>query len=134
MAKLGKEFILYKYKDCVSIPPLEFIDDVLTVTKCSVNSLKMNGSVQSKMECKKLELSEKKCFKMHLEKNTTNCPVLRVNSKEMSTTSSEKYLGDILTSNAKIDENVKMRHEKGMGIINQVISTLKDISFGVYHF
>ena len=139
---LGSEFlnnvekskILYKYKDCVSIPPLAFIDDVLTVTKCSVNSLKMNGIVQSKMECKKLELSEKKCFKMHLGKDTINCPILKVNSKEMSTTSSEKYLGDILTSNAKIDDNVKMRYDKGMGIINQVISILKEISFGIYHF
>ena len=94
----------------------------------------MNGIVQSKMECKKLELSEKKCFKMHLGKDTINCPILKANSKEMSTTSSEKYLGDILTSNAKIDDNVKMRYDKGMGIINQVISILKEISFGIYHF
>ena len=52
----------------------------------------------------------------------------------MATTSSEKYLWDILTANAKIDENIKMRYDKGMGNINQFISILKEISFGIYHF
>jgi 6-pyruvoyl-tetrahydropterin synthase len=55
--------ILYKYKDFVNIPPLEFIDHVLTITKCSINSLKMNAIVQSKIECKRLELSDTKFSK-----------------------------------------------------------------------
>ena len=126
--------ILYKYKDFLSIPPLEFVDDILTITECGVKSLKMNGIIQSKMDCKKLELSDKKCFKMHLGKDASSCPNQKIKSKDMATTSSEKYLGDILTSDAKIDENIKMRCDKGMGLINQIISILKEISFGIYHF
>ena len=53
MDTLGGEFLnnveksklLYKYKDCVSIPPLEFVDDILTITECSVKSLKVNGII-----------------------------------------------------------------------------------------
>ena len=69
---------------------------------------------------------------MHIGQNTVNCP--SVHSKEMLASSQEKYLGDVITSDAKIDENVKMRHDKGLGISNQIISILKEISFGQYYF
>ena len=126
--------ILYKYKGFLNIPPLEFVDDVLTITKCNTNSIKMNALVQSKVECKKLELSDTKCFKMHVGKNTACCPNLQVNGKEMQSTASEKYLGDVISASCKIDENIQMRHDKGMGIVNSIISILKEISFGRYHF
>ena len=126
--------ILYKFKDCVRIPPLEMIDDVLTVTDCSIKSLKMNAMVQSKIDCKKLELSDTKCCKMHIGPENINCPSLMVNNREMLSSSQEKYLGDVITSDAKIDANVKMRHDKGMGIINQIMSILKEVSIGMHHF
>ena len=94
----------------------------------------MNAIVQSKVECKRLELSDTKCFKMHLGKDTSNCSNLQVNNKPMMTTSSEKYLGDILTCDAKMEENIRMRHDKGMAAINQIMSILQEISFGRYHF
>jgi hypothetical protein len=126
--------ILYKYKGFVKIPPLEFVDDVLTITNCSTNSIKMNALVQSKVECKKLELSDTKCVKMHVGKNVSNCPNLSVNNEEMKTASSEKYLGDVISSSGKIDANIQMRHDKGMGIINSIMSILKEISFGQFYF
>ena len=126
--------ILYKYKGVVKIPPLAFIDDILAVTKCSINSIKMNALIQSKVQCKKLELSETKCFKMHIGKDKLNCSNLEVNGKVMKTTNSEKYLGDVLSSSGKNDENVQMRYEKGMGIINSIMSILKEISFGQHYF
>ena len=51
---------------CTSVPPLSFIDDIIGITKCSVLSVKLNALIQSKMNNKKLQLSEKKCFKMHV--------------------------------------------------------------------
>ena len=39
-----------------------------------------------------------------------------------------------MTSDGKIDQNIKLRHDKGIGIANQIISILKEVSFGVYHF
>ena len=58
---------LYKYKSFLNIPQLEFLDDVLTITKCSTDSIKMKALFQSKVECKKLEFSDTKCFKMQQE-------------------------------------------------------------------
>ena len=40
----------------------------------------------------------------------------------------------IHSSNTKIDENIKMRHSKGTGINNQIISIIKEVSFGFYCF
>ena len=142
MDSIGKEMMentecekmLYKYKDCVNIPVLTFIDDALSVTECGPNSVKMNACVQSKINTKRLELGESKCVKIHIGKNQTSCPSLKVNNQEMSSSSKEKYLGDVIKNSAKIDENIKMRHDKGIGICNDIMSILKEVSFGVYHF
>ena len=139
---LGKEMMestelagtMYKYKDCVHIPVLTFVDDALSITECGPDSVKMNAYVQSKMDTKKLKLGVKKCKKMHIGRDDWTCPSLKVQDKEMLSSEQEKYLGDIITSDAKIDENIHMRHEKGMGICNQILSILKEISYGVSHF
>ena len=139
---LGKEMMestelagtMYKYKDCVHIPVLTFVDDALSITECGPDSVKMNAYVQSKMDTKKLKLGVKKCKKMHIGRKDWTCPSLKVQDKEMLSSEQEKYLGDIITSDAKIDENIHMRHEKGMGICNQILSILKEISYGVSHF
>ena len=68
--------MLYKFKSCVKIPPLEMIDDILTVTDCGIKSVKMNAFVQSKIECKMLELSDTKCFKMHVGQSYQYCPTI----------------------------------------------------------
>ena len=61
--------ILYKYKGFLTIPPLALMDDILTVTKCGVNSLKMNALVTSKIETKRLELGPSNCFQFHFGNN-----------------------------------------------------------------
>ena len=137
---LGKELLaedgnrLYKYKGYVRIPPLALIDDVLTISDCGINSVFMNAAVQSKVNNKRLELGHKKCSKMHIGGKHTACPKLMVHSEEMLTSSSEKYLGDILVNTGKIDENLKARQSKGVGIVNQIMGLLKEISFGSYFF
>ena len=62
------------------------------------------------------------------------CLQLNVDDIVMLNTKQEKYLGDVVSSNTKIDENLKMRHDKGVGIINQITSLLKEVSFGFYYF
>ena len=126
--------ILYKYKNCTSIPPLSLIDDIIAVGNCSTDSVKLNATIQGKIKSKQLELSHKKCFKMHVGKQDQCCPILSVNSNEMKTTSSERYLGDIISSDSKINNNITDRFNKGIGYANQILSTLKEISFGQYYF
>ena len=92
---LRKQFMnnqVYKYMNCVSIPPMAMIDDVITVTECGVNSIKVNASVQSMMDTKRLTLSREKCVKMHFGKDSTCCPTLRVHDSEMKSSLKQKYL------------------------------------------
>ena len=46
----------------------------------------------------------------------------------------EKYLGNILTSNGKINENISTRCNKSIGLINEIMSTLNEVSFGYHYF
>ena len=85
---LGKECIeegecLYKYKECVDFPPLAMIDDILAVSECSVESVKLNALIQSKVTHKNLELGPDKCFKMHVGKQSDCCPTLKINDELM---------------------------------------------------
>jgi hypothetical protein len=71
---------------------------------------------------------------MHIGKETLNCPNLEVNGLEMKSTNKEKYLGDVISCSGKMDDIIQMRYEKGMGIINSIMSILKEISFGQHYF
>ena len=108
--------VLYKYKNTTSVPPLSLIDDIIAVSSCSSDSVRMNATIQAKIQGKQLELGQKKCFQMHIGKNSECCPSLNVHTKEMFTTNREKYLGEILSSNGRIDNNILERYNKGVGI------------------
>ena len=126
--------ILYKYKKCTIIPPLSLVDDILAVSVCSTESVKMNATIQAKIEGKHLELGHKKCFQMHIGKNQSCCPTLSVHGKVMKIATYEKYLREILSSDSRIDRNISERYNKGIGIGNQIKSMLKEVSFGTYYF
>ena len=126
--------VLYNYKKTVKIPPLSFVDDILGISDCGPKSVKMNAFIEAKIEGKQLELGYKKCFQMHVGNTKNTCPKLSVHGREMQTTKREKYLGDILTSTAKIDDNIQDRYRKGIGIINEIMSIHKEVSFGYHYF
>ena len=46
----------------------------------------------------------------------------------------ERYLGDIFTSNCKIDENISDRQNKDLGCCNEILVILKEITFGRHYF
>ena len=62
--RIGKEALedmhtnLHKYKGCVTIPPLSMIDDILAVSTCSLNSIKLNATIVSKVNNKQYELKK----------------------------------------------------------------------------
>ena len=137
---LGKDCItenkgIYKYKGCTSIPPLSMVDDVVTISNCGVDSIKVNAIVQAKVETKQLDLGHTKCFNMHIGKKDKHlCPSLSIHGAEMLTSDRETYLGDLLTTDNKIDQNIIARCNKGMGKINGIISLLQEVSFGPHYF
>ena len=136
---LGKECLkynegIYKYKGCTSIPPLSYIDDILGITKCSADSVKLNALIQSKMDHKKLQLSQPKCYKMHVGKSSGCCPALKVDGVNMKSVEKETYLGEILSSDGGLSANIEERCKKGTGIVNKIISILNEVSFGQFYF
>ena len=110
------------------------IDDVLTLSVCGTNSILLNSAVQSKMSTKRLTLSKDKCVKLHFGQDTENCPRLKMGHANMSLSCKQKYLGEIYTTDNRSDETILMRHNKGLGIANTIISIVKHISFGYYSF
>ena len=110
---LGKECLesnegLFKYKGCVNLTPLIFIDDVLSVNACGNESVKMNGIIQSKIYTIRLTFGQNKCFKMHVGNGfKSTCPTLKVHDQIMPSVEKETYLGNILFHDGKIDNNVQ---------------------------
>ena len=78
----GKEYLnrakgMYKYKECLPVPPLSFVDDIIAVGHCGSDSIKLNVIVESKMATQKLELGYDKCFQIHVGNNNRKfCPNL----------------------------------------------------------
>ena len=126
---------IFKYKNCISIPPLSMVDDVITISSCGVESVKVNAVVQAKVQCKQLELGHLKCFNMHVGKRTKElCPQLSVHGKDMLKSEKQKYLGDILTTSGRINENITERYNKGIGKVNEILGILHEVSFGPHYF
>ena len=51
--------LLYYYKGLVATPPLQMVDDILAIQKCSRKSQRINGVINTFIELEKLTLSEK---------------------------------------------------------------------------
>ena len=123
---------LLTYKNTVKIPSLGMIDDILSITKCGQESIISNSVTNNFVESKRLELSEKKCKRIHIGKRKLNekCAELKVHDNLMKDTDSEKYIGDIVNKSGKIEENVISSQNKGYGIVSDILAILEEIPFG----
>ena len=83
---------------------------------------------------KKLQLSQEKCINMHCGKNEQKYPDLKVDEMTMKKSKEVKYVGDWLSSSMNNDANIERRAAKGIGSISSILSLLKQISLGIYHF
>ena len=72
------------------VPPLEMVDDILTISTCGAESVAMNAMVNSFMSSKKLQLNKLKCAKIHIGKNYEIGPDLDV-MKDSGPTGSLEY-------------------------------------------
>ena len=54
LLSLEKAPALYRYKDCVDVPPLSFVDDCLGVSECGEQTFELNSSINAKFESKSL--------------------------------------------------------------------------------
>jgi hypothetical protein len=55
-------------------------------------------------------------------------------SHKMKEVLEERYLGDIVSSDGRNHKNMVARKNKGIGIVNQIMTKLEDVCFGRYYF
>ena len=146
---------LYKYKNEVVIPPLSMVDDLLCVSECGYKTAMLNSFLKCKTSTKKLQFGIDKCKKMHagksheefkclpvyvdkwaeIENKNDDTGVIEikdvfVGEEVMENTSSDKYLGDIISKDGRNSLNIKARVSKGRGIIKRIMNILSCIPFG----
>ena len=114
MDKLGqfvyeKPELLYYYKGIVATPPLQMVDDIIGIQKCSRKSRKLNTSINTFIELEKLKLSERKCSNVHIGNNIKNCQEFKVHGNQMKHSNQETYLGDKIDRYSSIKFTIKSR-------------------------
>ena len=92
-----------------------------------------------KDKCVKLHVSpnqRKNCCNTKLgdvEQKTVPCVALEVQDSAMKECDTEKYIGDIVSSDGSNDRNIMNRRSQGFGSISTIFSMLQALSFG-YHY
>ena len=122
--------LLYKYRGKVEVPPLQMMDDILTVQKCGSTSSAINDYLNAFMEQKKLKLSATKCFKIHIGPKCDQCEKLFVHEQEMKEAHQVKYLGDIISDTCKPNSTIAIRITRGYAIVGTIFAFLKDLPLG----
>merc|ERR1711942_652718 len=64
------------------------------------------------------------------KKNQHLCPSLSIHGTKMLKSETQKYLGDVLSTSGKINENITNRYNKGVGKVNEIMGILQEVSFG----
>ena len=125
---------LFIYKNCVNVPPLSMCDDVVSVARCGIDSIKTNAIINAKIESKKLEFGPKKCVNIHVGNNSEQCPILKVNDSKLNKKEHETYLGDVISSDGKNEKNIQNKTNQGIGSVSQIFTMLSQVSLGHFHF
>ena len=90
----------------------------------------MNNCIKTFIESKKLTLSHKRCFNIHIGKSHKNCPTLFVHDKVMKESENEKYLVDYIDKSGNINATIQSRKAKGKGIVTGIMAILTEIPLG----
>ena len=148
---------LYHYKGAVPIPPLGMVDDTIGISHCGLDSVMMTSHLNSKTNIKNLQYGESKCHKLHVGKKKNICAENSVDTwsleKEsenissvwelldreggkhiIETVSSDKYLGDIISSDGKNTQNIQERKKRGMVAVSQIMEMMNELCLGQYYF
>ena len=133
----------FSYKDDIGVPPLAMVDDVLTISKCGVESVEMNAYMNQKTNIKRLQFGPEKCHQLHIGPKQITCPDLFINTwklkkreeyetgirnlvdvenedHKIEKTEEEKYSGDIITIYGKNVKNIVAKIAKAQAIIKQI--------------
>ena len=74
------------------IPPLGMVDDIIIVTGVEQTEA-VNKTLNTFMEHKKVKLSHKKCYRIHIGKGHDQSPDLLVHDVKMNEAEKTKFVG-----------------------------------------
>ena len=116
---------LYKYRGVLRLSPLGMIDDLACIARCGFDSVELNAIINGKINVKRLEFNKDKCVKLHISSNqgrtccntklgqsdqkTVTCVQLEVQDTKMKECDTEKYIGDMISSDGSNDKNITNR-------------------------
>ena len=118
---------LFLYKNTCRIPPLGMVDDLIAAANCGTDSIRTNAIITAFIESKKLQFGTAKCHSMHIGKECSTCPDLKVHTSDMEKSNSEKYLGDILSNDGSNKQNIESRKTKAWAIASEILAILREI-------
>ena len=107
--------ILQFYIGLVGTPPLQMVDDIMGIQKCSNKSLRLNKAINTFIDLEKLTLSKKKCHNVHIGKQNVSCKALTIDGSKMENSNQESgILETPLTKVAVSDQMLKKENLKHM--------------------
>ena len=152
----------YKYKNAVNIPKMGFVDDILDVTKCGVETSVMNEYTVESMNKRKLQLSKDKCVRLHVKNKKTrkdnkseDCKSVYIDEWEetkekkgskivlkdthkgkvkIKTVDSHLYLGDLVKSDGSNRDNILAKAAKGKAVVKDILQILNELYLGEHYF
>ena len=75
---LQEKKLLYFYKGEVEVPPLAMVDDLVCISTCGLDSVKMNAFINSKTNLIKLQFGLSKGHRMYVGASKAICPDLEL--------------------------------------------------------
>ena len=101
--------------------PLACVDDVLAISNCGFDAIKVNTAINTIIELKKLEFhipnqenkKKSKCHSLHVGKPSQFCPGMKVHGHSAERVNEALYLGDIIRTDGKNLSNIMDRVNKG---------------------
>ena len=109
--------------DDFSIGCAEYVDDVMTCTLGKDNQKKVLNRVDEFAKINKLEWGEEKCQVMQVGRKVKTPETWALGPKNITNTTTYKYLGDIITNDGKNKSNIEARFNRTQGIIRQINTT-----------
>ena len=129
---ISQDNLNIKVNSKLSIGALVWVDDVLSCTLGIRNQRSVLETVDDFARRNKLEWGESKCKVMQVGKKVKVPEKWQLGEKNISNTTSYKYLGDTITNDGKNKTNLELKENKIQATIRQINTTASsDVMRGV---
>ena len=111
---------------------MEWVDDVLTMTLGIESAKKLHDTVDDFAKANKLRWGLEKCKVMHVGRKKDIPENWNLGEESIGNTSNYKYLGDVITSDGKNEQNIIARENKVNGMVRSINTTASsDVMRGI---